>query len=239
MVRLITFLAIACMQLASAQEHPREWWERLYAFRALHQDIAFNYLEGGKILPSSLEEFEGMRLVAGIGKKRLSPHGIKAINSFVIVPNAPEIKKGPGVPDTLVGKRLYIISRFPNHDRAPAGADPSDPLSGGRQAIMISDADSKTDIPWIPEPTAQLLIKQIEGFHPMEQTSAFVSEAKAAGLSVTELTTPLSDQESTTDIPADRATAERNRLWVIYILIAAAIISAAIIFVYRSSSRRK
>ena len=239
MVRLITLLAFFTMQFALAEEHSREWWERLYAFRALEQDLAINYMGKGVALPTRLEEFEGMRLVAGIGKKRLSPHGIKAINSFVIVPNAPEIKKVSGIPDTLVGKRLYIISRFPNHDRAPAGADPSDPLSGGRQAILISEADSKTDIPWIPEPTAQLLIKQIEGFHPMEQTSAFVSEAEAAGLSVTELTTPLSDQESKADIPADRATAERNRLWLIYILIAAAIISAAIIFIYRSSSQRK
>ena len=56
MVRLITFFAIAGMQLVSAQEHTREWWERLYAFRALHQDIAFNYLDEEKKLPSSLEE---------------------------------------------------------------------------------------------------------------------------------------------------------------------------------------
>ena len=125
MVKLITFLVIASAHLASAQVITREWRERLDAFRTLEQNLAFEYLEEKKVLPNSLEEFECARAVAGIGAKHLNPYGIKAINSFVIVPGAPEIKKAPGIADSLVGKRLYIISRFPTHDRASADADRS------------------------------------------------------------------------------------------------------------------
>ena len=237
MVRLIILL-IASVCLASDEVRSRDYLERLYAFRALEQEIGYTFLDEKKELPSSLEEFEGMRAVAGIGTKQLNPYGIKAINSFVVVPGAPEIKNAPGIPDKLVGKRLYIISRFPTHDRSPADADQSDLLSGGRRAILISDHDSRLDIPWIPEPTAQLLIAQIKGFVPQEQTPAFVPQAVAAGLSVTELTTHLSDQDSTAGIAVDSVQAENNPRWLLFMLMAA-VITFAIVFLKRSKTRSK
>lgn len=239
MVKLIIILAIAGLHFAHAQEGTRGFNERLFAFRALEQDIEFSYMDMKKPLPKRLEEFEGMRAVAGIGANRLSPYGIKAINSFVIVPEAPKIKKGPGIPEELVGKRLYVINRFPNYDNAPVNADRSDPFSGGRQVILISDHDSRLDIPWIPESIVRLLIAQIKGFQPEKQAPAFASQAASVGLSVWDLTTPHSDSKAKGSASINWAAIKNNRFFPIFILLTVGIIFFVCILIYRSCRRSK
>lgn len=173
MVKLVIIFGIALNPLAHSQDNVREVNERINAFRALEQDIAFNYI-GKKIeLPKKLEDFEFLRNVVNAGDSNSRILAINAINNYVIVPEKPEIRMNPGIPDELVGMRIYVLSRYPDNDRASGHDKSSKNQNLGRRAILINETQSKLDIAWIPEKTIQSMLKQVIRFIPEEQPFAF------------------------------------------------------------------
>jgi hypothetical protein len=136
--------------------------------RDLESSLNYQFIDDEKDLPTSWDDFAEIGMI----KKKLLPRNsiqLKTINSLALVPGAPVIHAQPGIPGEYQGHRLFLISRTENITK------PSGP---GRYAILIKpeELDSRpirTYSYFIPEETAQIILKQIKGFDPQEQPLAF------------------------------------------------------------------
>lgn len=130
--------------------------------------LEFQVFHESKDLPTSWETFEVIgTMKKGSSKKQLFE--MKTINSFALVPSLPIIQSEPGIPGDYQGNRLFLISREENVTKASGR---------GRCAIFIKTEGSsskpvRTFSYFIPEETAQIILKQIGGFDPQKQPLAF------------------------------------------------------------------
>lgn len=136
--------------------------------REIELSLKYQFINDHKDLPVSWAEFEGIRMTKA-GLLQYESFRAKTINSFAIVPGAPIIQSQLGIPREYSGWRLFLISRDEN---------PTKTSGSGRYAILIKpeELDSKsvrTYSYFIPEETAQIILKQIKGFDPRKQPLAF------------------------------------------------------------------
>jgi hypothetical protein len=101
-----------------------------------------------------------------------APGELVLFNTLAGVPGTPIIKSD-GVKVKYTGFRLYAISRIPNFERAHT---PGAKKSGGRFAVLFKEENGEVthmETPWIVEPEAQLILKQIGGFEPSKAPFVF------------------------------------------------------------------
>lgn len=148
---------------------------------ALYED----FILPGKSLPASFEDMPFLRECAE-HQWADRPHEFDRLNDLAIVPNAPAIKNEQGISANRAGSRLFAISRTWNFDYSRKGFDESDPMSGGRFVILISENPLSVAPSWIPEQEARVIISQVNGFDPAIQPRSFNDFAKNARSKVIE-----------------------------------------------------
>lgn len=136
--------------------------------REIESNLLNQFIDEHKNLPVSWAEFEGISMTKR-GLLQYQSFRAKTINSLALVPGAPIIKSQLGIPREYSGWRLFLISRDKNFTKTSGD---------GRYAILIKpeELDSKsmrTYSYFIPEETAQIILKQINGFDPQKQPLAF------------------------------------------------------------------
>lgn len=133
---------------------------------AMSLDFRLNH--ENKELPNTWDDFEMIRVM----KKGTMKHQLfsaKTINSFALVPGAPEIKPQTGIPYEYPGYRLVFISREGGRSKS----------SGIGRYALLADPGGKNSKQFpvysvfFPENLAQIIIKQIDGFNPKNQPLAF------------------------------------------------------------------
>lgn len=140
--------------------------------RDVEMSLAYDFLIPEKPLPDSFEEMPFIREC--VDRIWSNPeYQISILNNLAIVPDAPEIKPQDGVRGEFMNHQLFAISREFNYDYAAKDTDQSDPLNGGRFAIVISRDGKSASPSWIPESEARMILKQMKDFDPKTQPLAF------------------------------------------------------------------
>lgn len=145
--------------------------------KAVYKDVTLiiwnDYLREGKELPVSWKEIPTLKEMVADQSVRHAD-AFKVLNSMAIVPGAPIIFAEPGVSTIFSGRRLFAIAKKWDFENSKPGLS-SDPLDGGRNAILITADGSDVISNWIPEGQARLILKRLNDFKPEEQPPEFKS----------------------------------------------------------------
>lgn len=165
---ILIFLSIAVV-------HPLYGAVRFTATHSACNDIGLSiydeFIEAGKKLPSSWDEFAIIREIKSNSLKQNSETA-KKINTLAIVPASPAIREEQGIIRSRWNQRLFAISRTWNFDYTKTKSG-SDPVHGGRFAILITPDKSSVFTEWIPETEVQIILRQLGDFDPKNQPLAF------------------------------------------------------------------
>lgn len=186
MVHKMKSLIIVAYTLATIQLTAKSW-TTAEMVQCTSYEMALNdeFISQGKELPRTWDAFALVQLIKkGTIQKQLFQ--LKTTNSFALVPGAPVIASGPGIPYEYANHRLFLISRHENITKQS---------QRGRYAILVKQegVDEKPIRTWsyfIPEETAQLILNQFNDFDPQKQPlafeKAFVDEVERSKMRVSE-----------------------------------------------------
>ncbi len=139
--------------------------------------LAYNYqmfrdTGAGGSLPRSWADFETVRSMRK-GDRQSDVNRMRLINSFAMVPGAPVIINGLGIPMDFQGCSLLLISREEKYE--------DDYESAGRYAILVGSEVPGTDIKpllsyFLTSKASRAILEQIPDFDPIAQPLAFEPE---------------------------------------------------------------
>lgn len=168
MKKLLITISFAFGFLHSAEADSKAVSSEMRVCRFLERLLDFQINHEKRELPTSWETFD----VIGLMKKNPLKQQLfesRVVNSFALVPDTPLIQPQPGISPDYLGHRLFLISREQNITKS---------AGNGRCVILIKPVELDSQpvriySDFIPEETAQIILKQIKGFDPQKQPLAF------------------------------------------------------------------
>jgi len=158
-MKKIKFLLLICLSVTLTTLQGRvEMSPTQVIFRQITLSLTMDYLQVSKDLPISFEEIPMVRQQA-----KNNPNYIKNLNHLAIVPGTPVINSADGIPSRHFNLRLFAIGRTPDLE----------PKKLGRIVVWITEDGSGSMPDWVPEPEAQIILKQLKGFDPAKQPLVF------------------------------------------------------------------
>lgn len=175
---LIAFHIFAC--LTAIVFAKSEMSSQTAFFRQVTICVFDEFVDSKKELPKTFDSILSLR--SSIEKTSIShrANAISYINMLAIVPNAPLIQPEQGISHKFANYRLFAIGRSKSFDKVMS-SEGKDSELGGRYSILLNVDNSDAHSMWIPEKEAQIILKQLKGFDPMNRPLAFqdlISEMK-------------------------------------------------------------